>query len=115
MMEEHNEGKTWTFEYLDEFLFAPRTVIPGTAMTFAGLKRTDERTNVIAYLRTLSNSPVPLPEMPTAAAPAEAPEAADGAEHPAPPAAEPPAAVQVPAGEPLLPTPGEAAPETPAE
>jgi cytochrome c len=79
MMEKHDEGQTWTFEYLDEYLFAPRTVIPGTAMTFAGLKRDDERTNVIAYLRTLSNSPVPLPEVPTAAAPeTESPAAPEG-------------------------------------
>jgi cytochrome c len=79
MTAKHDEGQTWTFEYLDEYLFAPRAVIPGTAMTFAGLKRDDERTNVIAYLRTLSNSPVPLPEVPTAAAPeTEAPAAPEG-------------------------------------
>jgi cytochrome c len=81
MKEKHDEGQTWTFEYLDEYLFAPRTVIPGTAMTFAGLKRDDERTNVIAYLRTLSASPVPLPEVPTAAAPeAESPTATEAPE-----------------------------------
>jgi cytochrome c len=108
MQEKHAEGMTWTFENLDEFLQAPRADIPGTAMTFAGLKRVDERTNVIAYLRTLSNSPVPLPEPPTTA-PAETPAAA----------VEPPVApsAQVPAGEPALPDPGGAqpAPATTAE
>ncbi len=121
MMAKHNEGLTWTFENLDAFLENPKGFIPGTAMTFAGLKRVDERTNVIAYLRTLSNSPVPLPEVPTAAAaegaPAEGPppdseEAANPPLESAPPAAaepepapspEPPAA-QVPAGEPALPS-----------
>ena len=92
MTEKRDEGQTWTFEYLDEYLFAPRTVIPGTAMTFAGLKRDDERTNVIAYLRTLSASPVPLPEAPSAAAPeGEAAPAASESEAPPPDAAEPPA------------------------
>jgi cytochrome c len=79
-------------------------------MTFAGLKRDDERTNVIAYLRTLSASPVPLPEAPTAAA-------TDGeAGAPAaPPPAEPPAAPPPPA-EPAPPAPaGGTAPEAPAE
>lgn len=112
MMEKHDEGQTWTFEYLDDYLFAPRAVIPGTAMTFAGLKRDDERTNVIAYLRTLSTSPVPLPEAPTAAATdgeAGAPAA------PPPPPAEPPAAPPPPA-EPAPPAPaGGTAPEAPAE
>ena len=65
------EGFTWTFEHLDAFLTDPRTDIPGTAMSFAGIKKPDERADVIAYLRTLSDNPVPLP-----AAPAPAP--ADG-------------------------------------
>jgi cytochrome c len=89
MKEKHDEGQTWTFEYLDEYLTAPRAVIPGTAMTFAGLKRDDERTNVIAYLRTLAASPVPLPEVPTAAAPeAESPPAAGAPEAEAAPVPE---------------------------
>lgn len=104
MMAKHDEGVTWTFENLDQFLLAPRTFIPGTAMTFAGLKRDDERTNVIAYLRTLSGSPVPLPEVPTAAATDG--EAAEPAAPP-PPAVEPPAAGPLPAGG--------TAPEAPAE
>ena len=52
---------TWTFENLDHFLTNPKGFIPGTAMAFAGLKKPDERANVIAYLRTLSDNPVPLP------------------------------------------------------
>jgi cytochrome c len=92
MKEKHDEGQTWTFEYLDEYLTAPRAVIPGTAMTFAGLKRDDERTNVIAYLRTLSSSPLPLPAAATAAAPeGESPPAAAESEAPPPDAADPPA------------------------
>jgi cytochrome c len=53
--------KTWTFAELNEFLFSPRDHIPGTKMTYAGVKNDTDRANVIAWLRTLSDSPVPLP------------------------------------------------------
>jgi cytochrome c len=62
MIQEHAAGMTWTFAQLDKFLTSPRADIPGTLMSFAGLKKPDDRANVIAYLRTLSDSPVPLPE-----------------------------------------------------
>jgi cytochrome c len=55
------EGFTWTFENLDTFLANPRGDIPGTAMSFAGLKKADERADVIAYMHTLSDNPLPLP------------------------------------------------------
>jgi cytochrome c len=53
--------KPWTFAELNEFLYSPRQHIPGTKMTFAGIKNDQDRANVIAWLRTLSDSPVPLP------------------------------------------------------
>jgi cytochrome c len=82
MMERRSEGKTWTYAELDKFLTNPKADVPGTLMSFAGLKKPDERANVIAYLRTLSDSPVPLPKPPAAAAPAEgeAAPATDGAD-----------------------------------
>jgi cytochrome c len=55
------KGGTWTYEELDKFLHNPRGYIPGTNMTFAGLTRDQQRADVIAYLRTLSESPQPLP------------------------------------------------------
>ena len=61
MLDEKAKGLTWTFENLDHFITAPKAFVPGTAMGFAGLKNDGERANVIAYLRTLSDSPVPLP------------------------------------------------------
>ena len=67
------EGFTWTFENLDTFITSPRRDIPGTAMSFAGITDPQQRADVIAYLRTLSDNPVPLPE--PAAAPAAANEA----------------------------------------
>jgi cytochrome c len=69
-------GFTWTFDNLDTFLTEPRKDIPGTAMSFAGLSKPEDRADVIAYLRTLSDNPVPLPPPP--AAKAEAPAAAGG-------------------------------------
>lgn len=57
-------GGEWTYDKLDAFLARPREALPGTKMTFAGLSRPDERADVIAYLRTLSDSPPPLPSPP---------------------------------------------------
>jgi cytochrome c len=55
------EDKPWTYEALNEFLTAPRNFVPGTKMTFAGLPKIQDRANVIAFLRTLSDNPVPPP------------------------------------------------------
>lgn len=67
------KGGEWSYEELNKFLKDPRGYIPGTAMTFAGLSRDTQRADVIAYLRTLSDSPKPLPTAADAgaAAPAE--------------------------------------------
>lgn len=42
----------WTPEHLNGFLENPQGYAPGTAMTFAGLKKIDDRANLIAYLAT---------------------------------------------------------------
>jgi len=54
-------GGTWSYEKLDAFLTAPRDYASGTRMTFAGIKDAAERADLIAYLRTLSDNPKPLP------------------------------------------------------
>jgi cytochrome c len=59
----------WTFDHLNHFLTAPKNYVKGTAMGFAGLKKDEERANLIAYLRTLADTPAPLPD-PNAPAPA---------------------------------------------
>ncbi|MFC3230118.1 c-type cytochrome [Marinibaculum pumilum] len=78
-------GATWSFEALDEFLADPKAYVPGTKMAFAGVKNPDRRADLIAYMRSLSESPVPLPEpAPAAAEPAAAePASGDGAAQPA--------------------------------
>lgn len=58
---EFGAGKTWTYEELNGFLFKPKAHVKGTAMGFAGLKKTDDRANLLSWLRTQSDSPAPLP------------------------------------------------------
>ncbi len=54
-------GTVWDFEHLNSFLLAPKALVKGTAMGFAGIKKDDERANLIAYLNANSDSPLPLP------------------------------------------------------
>ena len=55
------KGGTWTYDDLDHFLENPKGWVKGTKMAFAGIGSPSERANVVAYLRTLSDSPKPLP------------------------------------------------------
>src|SRR5580704_16135970 len=56
-----SKGGTWTYEDLNQFISNPKGFVPGTAMGFAGIQKDSERADVIDYLHTLSDSPVPLP------------------------------------------------------
>ncbi|WP_244534620.1 cytochrome c family protein [Hyphomicrobium sp. CS1GBMeth3] len=62
----------WNYADLAHFLHKPREFMPGTKMIFAGVSDTGELADLIAYIRTLSDSPLPLPE---ATAPAAQPDA----------------------------------------
>lgn len=67
------KGGSWTFDELFKFLKSPQAYIEGTKMTFAGLPNPKDRIDLIAYLRTNSDSPVAIPAPnPKAAAPAAA-------------------------------------------
>ena len=55
------KGQGWDYEHLNSFLISPKTYAPGTKMSFAGISKDGERADVIAYLRSLSDSPAPLP------------------------------------------------------
>lgn len=61
MAERGAAGEKWTFADLDHFLTDPKAFVKGTAMGFAGIKDPADRADVIAYLRSLSDNPVPLP------------------------------------------------------
>ena len=55
------KGGTWTFEAMDEWILAPKRFVPGTTMSFAGLKDDQKRANILAYLNSLGSN-LPLPE-----------------------------------------------------
>jgi cytochrome c len=48
-----SSGITWDQPNLDKYLMDPRSLVPGTKMTFAGVKNDEERQSLIAYLATL--------------------------------------------------------------
>ncbi len=54
-------GGDWTYGDLDAFLTKPKSFARGTKMVFSGLKKPTDRAAVIAFLRSLSDSPKPLP------------------------------------------------------
>ncbi len=54
-------GGKWGYAELSDFLANPKQAVPGTKMFFAGIKKPSDRANLIAYLRSLSDNPAPLP------------------------------------------------------
>jgi cytochrome c len=99
-----NLHSTWSYENLNQFLANPKAHVPGTKMAFPGLPKTQDRADLIAWLRTQSDNPLPLPTpdeikaaedagKQAAAEPAAAPAAEQGA------AAQPEAPAAAPAGE----------------
>ncbi|WP_417450578.1 c-type cytochrome [Kordiimonas sp.] len=53
----------WTYEALDQWLASPKNTFPGTSMAFAGIRKEDQRADLIAYLRTFHDNPPALPEV----------------------------------------------------
>jgi cytochrome c len=75
------EGGKWGYQELSEFLYKPTAYAKGTKMAFAGIKKPEERAALIAYLNTMSDSPLPAPEVKEAPAAEDATQpAADQAE-----------------------------------
>lgn len=54
-------GATWTYAELNKFLWKPKKYAASTKMNFVGLKKPEDRAAVIAWLRTLSDSPKGMP------------------------------------------------------
>jgi cytochrome c len=67
---------SWTYELLNKWISNPKSIAPGTKMTYAGDTDDSDRANIIAYLSTLSHSPVPFPAPAPAAAASSAPASA---------------------------------------
>ena len=72
----------WGYEEMNQFLVAPMTYVPGTKMNFAGLRRENDRANLIAWMRLQADEPLPLPSPEEMAAPEAEAEAAPDAEQP---------------------------------
>lgn len=48
-----NHGGAWTDQNLSEFLTKPKKFAKGTKMVYAGIKKPQDRANLIAYIKTL--------------------------------------------------------------
>lgn len=55
------KGGEWTYEDVNHMIFKPAAFIKGTKMAFAGIPKEQDRADLIAYLRTMADSPKPLP------------------------------------------------------
>ena len=61
------DGLVWDIDKLDAYLDNPKALVSGTRMSFRGLKKSEDRADVLAYLRGFSDSPSDIPEaQPTA-------------------------------------------------
>jgi cytochrome c len=60
-MKAARSGKPWTYEDLSAFITAPKAFVQGTKMGFGGVKNDEKRANLLAYLASLSDAPVPFP------------------------------------------------------
>ena len=107
----HQKDGVWTYELLDPWLTNPQAFAPGTAMAFPGIPDAKKRANVIAFLRSKSDTPPPLPSA-GGAAPEKKPEGTP-ATAPAPSAATPPPAAPAPSA--ATPPPAAPAPAPSAE
>lgn len=111
------KGGDWTFDKLFDWIEDPQTYAPGTKMAFAGEPDPQRRADIIDYLHTLSDKPLPLPKpapaAPAASAKPAAPAQPAGAAKPAPAAAQAaPASAGGAAASPAAPAPAQkAAPE----
>ena len=65
----------WNYDELYDFLKSPQAYIQGTKMTFVGIKKPEDRINLIAWLRLQADAPAPIPPPnPKAAAAGPGPE-----------------------------------------
>jgi cytochrome c len=78
------KGGDWTYADLNEFITKPSAYVSGTKMTYPGQPDDEKRADIIDYLHTLSDNPVPLPKEAAAPAAKAAAPAAKAAASPAP-------------------------------
>ncbi len=68
------KGGTWTYDDLNIYLYNPRHFVPGTKMSFVGIKDDKERADLIAYLRQQTDNPPPIPDVKGVPAPEKQPD-----------------------------------------
>lgn len=56
------KGGEWTYEDLAQFLHNPKGFVPNTKMVFGGISDAAEMADLLAYMRSLADSPAPLPQ-----------------------------------------------------
>ena len=56
------KGGDWSYDELNKFIADPKKDIPGTKMAFAGEKDDGKRADIVAYLRSLADTPADLPK-----------------------------------------------------
>ena len=54
-------GGRWGFSDMDKFLLKPKKFLPGTKMSFKGIKNASDRAAIILFLRSFSENPLSLP------------------------------------------------------
>ncbi len=80
MASHKGEAPTWGLDQIDQFLTAPGRYVPGTKMSFAGIRDTQTRVNLIAWLRSQGSTGLAIPAPDPARQPGAAPAApAEGA------------------------------------
>ena len=52
----------WSYEELYRYLYAPKKYVVGTKMAFAGIKNDEQRAGLLAYLRSMADAPLKLPQ-----------------------------------------------------
>ena len=55
------QNANWTWDLLNEWLISPKKTFKGTSMGFAGMKKDGQRTDLMAYLASMSDTPVAFP------------------------------------------------------
>ena len=61
MMAHAKDSPNWTYDQLYMFLANPQKWVKGTKMTFAGVKKPQDRIDLIAYLRSQGSTAYPIP------------------------------------------------------
>jgi cytochrome c len=79
MAQHKAEAPTWTYDQLNAFITAPQRHVPGTKMSFAGIRDTATRINLIAWLRSQGSGGFAIPAPDPARQPGAAAAPADGA------------------------------------